>query len=78
MTSGQLIDAAKEGKTLLKVRDVIEWTRPIPNTMEVKVEDESWYAHGWFSVYFTQKDILKSIVERPEEWRVKSEVKDPN
>lgn len=72
-TSGQLIDAAKAGKTLIKVRDAVEWTRPNPNLMEVKVEFGGWYAYGWFSVYFTQKEIIQSIVEHPEEWRIKPE-----
>jgi hypothetical protein len=73
MTSGQLIDAAKEGKTLIKVRDMIDWGYPSPNLMEVKVERGAWHAYGWFSAYFTQKEIILSIVESPEEWRIKPE-----
>lgn len=76
MTSGQLIDAAKAGRTLLKVRDEADWKIPMPNIMEVKVESGGWYAYGWWSAHFTQKEIILSIVVNPEQWRIKPEVKE--
>lgn len=68
LTSGQLIDALKAGKTLVRVKNA-----DVGMQQELEYENGCLFCYGWGSALGLPEDRLKYIVKNPESWSVKKE-----